>query len=403
MKKTRSLRVAVVHADVLPIPPVLGGAIGQIVYETVLGLPEIDWTIISRWDDALTDVSLDDRFHYVDIDARLKKVQDTFKGQPQTLTSDVALRRFCYVDGACDILEQCEVDIIQVENRPQFLPYLKKRFPQKKFILYLHNEADFSDPRVVQGLRLCDRAVFVSHFLKRVYLARFPKLAEKAIVVYNGVEARVWNLAESGKKKTDVLRTQYRLSQGQTLLFVGRTTPEKGVHCLLKAMSRVLEKMPDVKLMIVGSPFFGARHQSPYMERLKKRALALGHSVIFTGFVDREDLAYYYACADLVVVPSLFSDPLPTVVLEALASGTPVLGSGQGGIPEMVVDQKTGALVDNVKQDRVLARKIVELLRKPQRLCEMGRLASKHVKKNFSLHKRWQNLDEIYSSVVGNI
>ncbi|MFT5367966.1 MAG: hypothetical protein ACI8V2_002929, partial [Candidatus Latescibacterota bacterium] len=124
MKKPKKLRVAMVHAEVLPIPTVLGGAIGQTIYETAFGMPDIDWTVISRWDDALQDVETDARFQYVDIAARRAAVWRTFGGKKREIHSEFELRRFCYVDGVADLLTtpdvDVDVDVVQVHNRPQF-------------------------------------------------------------------------------------------------------------------------------------------------------------------------------------------------------------------------------------------------------------------------------------------
>lgn len=405
MQKTKKKRVAVVHAEVLPIPPVLGGAVGQIVHETVEGMPEIDWTVISRWDDALQDTEEDGRFWYVDIDARVAMVKKAFGGRQKVLGTEAELRRFCYVDGVADLLQDSKHDVVQVENRPEFVPYLQKRLPQSTFVLFLYNDADFSDVRVLRALDLCTRVVFSSHDLAARYCKHDPKLHLKAEVIYNSINShkKQWHPQLQKHEKTKALFRQYGLQKGKTLLFVGRGVPEKGLHCLLDAMPLVLDVLPDVRLVVVSSLLFGAKEEGVYLRGLKKRVQRLEDRVIFTGYVNRDRLSYYYALADVLVVPSLFNDSFPTVILEASASGVPVIGSQNGGIPEMVQHGKTGMLVDDPQNAEELADVILKILVQDHLRKRLGKNARKWMQKHFTDDVRWQRLLRMYHNQLNTL
>ena len=91
---------------------------------------------------------------------------------------------------------------------------------------------------------------------------------------------------------------------------------------------------PRYKLLIVGSPFFAAQATSPFLEKLKADAAALGDRIRFTGFVPHEELPLYYGAADLACFPALWQEPAGLVAIEAMACGRPVLATHSGGMPE---------------------------------------------------------------------
>jgi glycosyltransferase involved in cell wall biosynthesis len=123
------------------------------------------------------------------------------------------------------------------------------------------------------------------------------------------------------------------------VLFVGRLSHEKGVDVLLRAL---VELPRGQRVVIAGD--------GPLRRELESQAAGSGADVEFTGWVDRDALRALYARAALQVVPSR-SEPQGVVVLEALASGTPVIGSDVGGIAEMVSDGENGWLVEPGRPD----------------------------------------------------
>lgn len=122
------------------------------------------------------------------------------------------------------------------------------------------------------------------------------------------------------------------------ILFVGRLAEKKGVTYLIEAMKNV-----DAKLVVVGS--------GPLEEELKRQAAPLKSKVVFLGAKTHDELKKIYASADIFVAPSITArngdkEGLGLVLLEAMASGLPVVGSNSGGIPEIVKDNYNGYLVE---------------------------------------------------------
>jgi glycosyltransferase involved in cell wall biosynthesis len=147
------------------------------------------------------------------------------------------------------------------------------------------------------------------------------------------------------------------------LLYVGRVSREKNLELLADAYRLLLDQDVNVRLVIVGD--------GPYRTEMEGRLS--GCPVLFTGYLDGEDLQNCYASADLFVFPST-TDTFGNVVLEAQASGLPVVVSDEGGPQELMIDGETGLIVRNISADSLVAA-MVPLLKEPSRLSEMGRNA----------------------------
>ena len=102
------------------------------------------------------------------------------------------------------------------------------------------------------------------------------------------------------------------------VLFCGRLEPDKGIHKLLEAMENIHD--PRIKLLIVGSPFFGRTQQSPFLRKLEQQAETLGDRVRFTGYVPNDSMPEYYRLADLVCVPTLVEEAAGLVAVEAIST-----------------------------------------------------------------------------------
>ena len=116
------------------------------------------------------------------------------------------------------------------------------------------------------------------------------------------------------------------------ILFAGRMNKEKGIDILIKAWNRL--NIPNAVLLIVGSYYFNSnmknnRYQTELNELLKK-----GKNIKFTGFINYINMPSLYDMSELVVLPSMWNDPAPLTVIEALTMGKPLITTYSGGIPE---------------------------------------------------------------------
>lgn len=169
------------------------------------------------------------------------------------------------------------------------------------------------------------------------------------------------------------------------VLCVARLVEKKGVELLLDAIALLRKRHVNLRCTIVGD--------GPQAEELRRRATALrlDDTVDFLGAQTHEQVVGHLNRADLFVLPAKIAadgdrDALPTVLLEAMASGLPCLSTAVGGIPEIIAHRSTGLVVppDN---SWALAEAIAELLRNPTLCATMGRAGRRRAEKLFDRRK----------------
>ena len=154
---------------------------------------------------------------------------------------------------------------------------------------------------------------------------------DKLFMIPNGVNVNVYDKIESDLES---YRARFALPEEKIVLYVGRLVYEKGIHVLINAVPKVLEKV-NAKFIIVGSGYMKDQLLNIV------RSMSLEHKVLFLGFADDETLLRLQKCADVSVVPSLF-EPFGIVALEAMAAKSPVVVSDTGGLSEIVKHNVTG-------------------------------------------------------------
>jgi glycogen(starch) synthase len=176
------------------------------------------------------------------------------------------------------------------------------------------------------------RVICCSDYMVQHVKWAFGLPSDKLAMVPNGVYPHVYDGLE--KQDLSEFRAKFALPTEKIVLYVGRLVYEKGIHILINAVPRVLQKA-DAKFVIVGSGYM--------QEQLSNivKSMGLEHKVLFTGFVDEENLLKLQKIADVSVVPSLF-EPFGIVALEAMAAKSPVIVSDTGGLSEIVDHDVTG-------------------------------------------------------------
>jgi glycosyltransferase involved in cell wall biosynthesis len=176
-----------------------------------------------------------------------------------------------------------------------------------------------------------------------------------------------------------------------SILYVGVLTPLKGVHHLVNAFVLIAEDFPSAQLFIIGKD-----ENKTYAADLKKQVkkLGLNERVHFIGPQPQSKLAIWMAKASVLVLPSR-SEGLGRVIIEAMAAGTPVIGSRVGGIPELIQDGATGFLVPP-GDDKALAKEIGWMLIHPEKARAMGEYARRFVEQLFSTERYLQSYKQVF-------
>lgn len=191
-----------------------------------------------------------------------------------------------------------------------------------------------------------------STFMQQQLLSQVPDSVQKIRIIPMGIDPVKF-------QKSSIIDMKNKHKTSHIVLSVGRLIDWKGTIHLINAMPDVIRNYPDTMLLIAGS---GPEHNN-LIHRVQE--LGLEKNVTFLGIICNEELALYYHSADVFVLPSINKDgkteALGVVLLEAMASGCPVIGSNVGGIPDIIIDGESGFLVPE-QNPHVLAERIVQLL-----------------------------------------
>ena len=182
------------------------------------------------------------------------------------------------------------------------------------------------------------------------------------------------------------------------ILYVGRFDRRKGIETLVRAIgcNRVKQR-PNLELIIVGGSTPGKK-DGKERDRIEGIVKELGIDKIttFAGRIEHRDLAYYYAAANVCVVPSHY-EPFGLVAIESMASGTPVIASEVGGLKFTVVNEFTGLLVPP-QDEKAFAEAIDRVLSYPAWTRQLEKEARKRVASMFSWDGVAEQLAEEYST-----
>jgi glycogen synthase len=209
-----------------------------------------------------------------------------------------------------------------------------------------------------------------------------PEIAPCASVIYNGLDAP--------SLPPDPL--PYDPPQ---ILCLGRIIKDKGFDLAVSGFASIVARFPRTRLMIAGD--------GPALSELQNQVVDLGltHSVDFLGWVSPEQIPMLLNRATVVAMPSL-REGLPSVALEAALMARPVVATQVGGLPEVVLHQKTGLLVEREDKNG-LAQAIAFLLNHPRIAAQFGETARRRVQKVFTFKRYVNAYDDLYQKMTGRV
>jgi len=260
--------------------------------------------------------------------------------------------------------------------------YLAMRYHLSKLIAFAANSAD---------------AVTVNSLATKIAAETCGADVSKFHIIFWGVDAERFNPKSDGSK----VRELHKIGESPLIFTMGRMVERKGFRYLIEAMPKILEEFPNTKL-ILGSG-------GPLKQDLEKRVqkLELEDSVIFAGQIPSELLPNYYAACDVFCLPSIVDSKGETeggqglVTKEAMATGKPVVSTNVGGIPDLVIDGKTGILVEQ-KNPIALAGAIVKLLKDDVLRKKIAQNSYKLITSKVSWDAIVDKHLGIYQSIVSN-
>ena len=352
--KTDKMRVVLLLPPGLPVPAVKGGAVETLAEHLArqnARFKEMELAVLCQWDETAAGESArfaDTLFYYQTppvqtLGHRLKVRLSALLGKP------VHWNR--WYAAALPFLKRLDADWYLGEGGDLTgWRQASRALGRSRFAAHLHGETAGSAALD----EIYSRALCISEFVRGKWLEGSGEAPESAALLPNCADLGLF-CPEGQKGETAALREKFGFSPTDfVVLFCGRTCPEKGVHQLLAAMNNIPDA--DVKLLVAGSPFFGAQERSDYADGLRKQAEALGQRVKFAGFVPNPKLPAYYRMANAACFPALWQEPAGITAIEAMACGCPVIATDSGGLPEYLAG--SGAIIlprsERVENERLV-------------------------------------------------
>ncbi|MFA5898202.1 MAG: glycosyltransferase family 4 protein [Hyphomicrobium sp.] len=299
---------------------------------------------------------------------------------------------FDYLLHALHRIRRLAPDVIHVQNFPQHVPLIRRAAPQAAIVLHMHCSwlQELDEKAMARAVNDSDMIVGCSEHVVHGAREKFRALGRRFAVLPNGAPV-------------DVTPPQIREPRQPKVLFVGRLSPEKGVHTLLEAWPKVVAAYPQARLELIGSE--GALPQNmlidlsdePDVRDLARfyaadasygahlRAMipaALAHTVSFRGAVPYAQVKRAMSEAAVLVNPS-FSESFGMSLIEAMGAETPVVATDVGGMPDIIKTTGGGELVPRNDPD-ALADAMLRRLADPEGGAQMARRARQAVVENYA-------------------
>ena len=319
------MKIAILTCGILPIPAVQGGAVENLVdfyleYNNRKKLHDI--TIFSIWDPKVKKEPAisSDVNHYIFIDitslkARIARRLYKFFHPNEYYNHYIEY----YFEKIYGILKKNYYDYILLENCPGYALKLSQR-GYLNLILHLHNDLVNSKSRYHDEIFYSFvRILTVSNYIKE--RVSTIQSSNKIQTVYNGIDLNLF----SSKETHHISRQTIGFNEDDfVIVYNGRIIKEKGVAELIDTML-LLENIPQIKLMVLGSSFFdNTKNEEAFFCYLKDKAERIKNKIIFTGFIPYDQVPDYLQLADIAVLPSMWEEPFGLTIVEAMAVGLPL-------------------------------------------------------------------------------
>jgi len=383
------MKICLICTEKLPIPPVRGGAIQAYINGVVPFLSKRHQVaVLGRTDPDLPDQERIDGVDYVRLPVG-DHPSDYFQ----------AVGRFL---GARQTQGE-PFDVIDLFNRPAYLPMLAAAAPQTPFCLSLHNEMlapNRVDPDLAQAV--LDRAscvVTISDFIRDGVNSAWPGYEQKVRTVRSGVDLQQFRPAWAAPNRRSDVRRRLGIEGRTVILHVSRLSIKKGNHLVIAAMRQVRQNHPEASLLVVGARWYGSNEPDAYVNSLHAQANKLGEGAIyFTGFVPPHQMPELFLAGDLFVNASQWQEPLARVHYEAMAAGLPIVTTDRGGNPEVVVEGSNGLFARPFDQPVGFETAICQLLDQPALREQLGRRGRRLSEQRYSFRRVAQELEEVLVS-----
>lgn len=390
--------IAIICPSKYPVPATSGGAIETLI-EIFLDENEIykecDFLVYSYFDGNAKEESREyknTKFKYIKVNSIFEKVDNFFVRIIRKLFR-MNINPYFLRKVIKDIKEK-NIQKVIIEGNKHYVIPIKKGIKEAKVFLHIHHEA-FNDEynKNIEIADNCDNIITVSEYIKRKTCENEKINKDKVIVLNNCTNINKFNKANYNNEKIE-LREKYNIRKDEiVILFSGRILEIKGIRELIIAFKKYCKDL-NAKLLIVGNAGFGKSVTSEYDNEIINISKEIEDKIIFTGFIKNCEIPKLHSIVDISVVPSIWDDPAPLVVIESMASGIPLIVTNSGGIPEYVNDKCAIIIKRDINIIDSIGKNLLKLINNDEVRIQMGGSARENALK-FSTTNYYYNFIKI--------
>jgi len=286
------------------------------------------------------------------------------------------------------LIKEKNIEIIHAQTRvTQVMGTLAAKMTGRVFLSTCHG---YFKPRLVRRIFPCwgKTVIAISEPVVQHLTKDFKINKQRIALISNGLDIRDFPIIDDNTRQQR--HREFDLNDSPVIGIIARLSEVKGHSILIKAMNLIIQKFPKAVLLIIG--------QGNMENSLKQMVgeLNLQNNVRFLPIVNQTSAVL--GLMDIFVMPSL-QEGLGLAVMEAQASGLPVVASRVGGLPSLIEDGKTGLLV-RPNDSQELAVAIVKLLKDPAKAKALGLSARKFIEKEFSSIKMAEDTLRVYQHLL---
>jgi glycosyltransferase involved in cell wall biosynthesis len=312
----------------------------------------------------------------------------TFSGYRQLLRESMQLAKQ---------FRQCKISLVHCGDVPAgAYAALAGRLALIPVICHVRNRYQSIADHDRQLLRAVTTFAFVSHDSWRAF--GFPVPEHRGVVVYDGADVADCEAGSTAESVPRDVRREFNIPDETTIIgMVARIDQQKDYETLAKAAARVVVAAPDAHFLVVGG-YSNDEAQRQHFEKVKLwlRANNVVPHFTFTDF--RTDVPRLLRAMDIVVLSTHY-EGLPLALLEAMACGKPVVATAVDGVPEVVIDNRTGLLFSH-RDDGGLASHLLSLIRDRPRAAHLGENARSFVQTHFNQAQFRDSIVALYRHVL---
>lgn len=329
-------KCAIITPGFLPVPAVLGGAVETLIEELVKSnekAPKFYIDLYTVPNHKLNNI----KFKYCNIIQVNIRKRHKMYGKIQYLIFRRILkndedRMSLFGIAVRELMVGKKYHYTIIENNAEVFNSIRR---QKNMVFHLHNDLDNDRPPYLckKIIKNCICTLSVSKYLAKRMNSIINSSKNK--VLYNCVDLDLFNRNNVNIQWREEFKKNNNIKDGDFIYyFSGRIIDDKGVLELIKAFTYVIKKQKNAKLIIVGQSFFGNNELSKYEKDLYDIAKKDLDKIIFTGYINHNEIPNILSLADCVIIPTKTEEAFGVVALEAMAFGKAIIATNSGGLVE---------------------------------------------------------------------